>query len=518
MLNALLIALLLAQASPVRVVDPADQTKAAGVSTVGAVKALNVNCVGGCAATISLGDAGLSFSGWTPDGGNIGYMRMPDGGPLEVYTVNSSGSSGGGWVPDGGFIGSVAQGPSRDGGVLWAVESPSFVDLNNTTTTPLAGNATFTGAATRVYSAVVSIVVQSNVASATNGFQLQSSPDGTNWDHVHLNTYAAGTSMTITGPLQLPYFRVVYTNGASAQASFRLTTMMHPSAQSGSIVALGDLPTDYDHGQITQSVLIGRTTAGGGSYVAVKVNPSGALAADVTGTVSATQGTSPWVVNTHAVTQGTGIDGGQAWNVAPHAVTQSTGFDGGAAWGVTQSNNDNLRTRTASEGDAGRNAGLYAPSLAGFRDSSNALRDARVFDTDTSGGTEWTLGSAIVTQGFGGASVVSGANDDQGNLGIAVYSIPIFNHSSPTNTAVTCSYSTPTLAPTTRRTSRSYISLKNTSGDQTVYIGGSSVSRANGYPLNPLESFEWRIVENTDYYCISGNADAGTIEIRVLEH
>lgn len=505
MLTLLLLSLV-AQSPAVRRSTPATDDPGMVVRQTGTVTVTCTNCAGGSSSV-------------TFDGGNIGYMRMPDGGPLEVYTVNGGGSSGGGWVPDGGFIGSVAQGPSRDGGALWAVELPSMVDTNNTTTTPLAGNATFTGAATRVYAAVVSIVVQSNVSSATNGFQLQSSPDGTNWDHVHLNTYAAGTSMTITGPLQLPYFRVVYTNGASAQASFRLTTVLHQTAQSGSIVALGDLPTDHDHGQITQSVLIGRTTAGGGSYVAVKVNPSGALAADVTGTVSATQGTSPWVVNTHAVTQGTGIDGGQAWNVAGTvSVVQGRGFDGGAAWGVTQSSNDALRARTASEGDAGRPAGLYAPSLAGFRDDTGALRDARVFDTDTSGGTEWSLGSSIVVPRYGGAYPISGANDDQGNLGITVYSIPIFNHSSPTNTAVTCSYSTPTLAPTTRRTSRSYISLKNTSTDQIVYIGGSSVSRANGYPLNPLEAFEWRIVENTDYYCISGNADAGTVEIRVLEH
>lgn len=346
MLTVLLL-MLTSQSPAVRRTTPASDDPGMVVRTVGTTTVNCTNC------------GGSSGGGWTPDGGNIGYMRMPDGGPLEVYTVNSSGSSGGGWVPDGGFIGSVGQGVSIDGGQAW----------------------------------------------------------------------------------------------------------------------------------------------------------------NVTGTVSTTQGTSPWVVGTHAVTQGVGFDGGPAWNVAGTvSVVQGRGFDGGAAWGVTQSANDALRARTASEGDAGRPAGLYAPSLAGFRDATGALRDARVFDTDTSSGTEWSLGSSIVVPLYGGAATISGANDDQGNLGIAVYSIPIFNHSSPTNTAVTCSYSTPTLAPTTRRTSRSYISLKNTSSDQTVYIGGSSVSRANGYPLNPLESFEWRIVENTDYYCISGNADAGTIEIRVLEH
>lgn len=50
--------------------------------------------------------------------------------------------------------------------------------------------------------------------------------------------------------------------------------------------------TDRTLAQTTRTVIEGKTTAGGGAYVPVKVNPSGALAADVTGsTVRATDST-----------------------------------------------------------------------------------------------------------------------------------------------------------------------------------------------------------------------------------
>lgn len=45
--------------------------------------------------------------------------------------------------------------------------------------------------------------------------------------------------------------------------------------------ALNVAPADADIAQVVQSVLHGRSTAGGGTFVDVKVSPSGALAADV---------------------------------------------------------------------------------------------------------------------------------------------------------------------------------------------------------------------------------------------
>lgn len=54
---------------------------------------------------------------------------------------------------------------------------------------------------------------------------------------------------------------------------------------SGNKVTIHDLatqPTDSDYGIVTHSMIHGHTTAGGGSFVDVKVNPSGALTVDAT--------------------------------------------------------------------------------------------------------------------------------------------------------------------------------------------------------------------------------------------
>lgn len=59
---------------------------------------------------------------------------------------------------------------------------------------------------------------------------------------------------------------------------------------------INSTPVNGDIGLITNSIIYGHTTAGGGAYVEVKVTPSGAVLADVTGsTITANQGTSPWV-------------------------------------------------------------------------------------------------------------------------------------------------------------------------------------------------------------------------------
>lgn len=75
-----------------------------------------------------------------------------------------------------------------------------------------------------------------------------------------------------------------------------------------------------DYGIVTNSVIHGLTTAGGGSYVDVKVTPSGALS------VAATQDTSPWVISGTVTATQSGT-----WNIGtltsitnPVTVAQAT--------------------------------------------------------------------------------------------------------------------------------------------------------------------------------------------------
>jgi hypothetical protein len=116
--------------------------------------------------------------------------------------------------------------------------------------------------------------------------QFQFSTDNTNWDDT--NDFNLDTSVSSTRRFQFPvtaqYFRVVYTNGAVAQTAFRMQTILHSTDVLTSIHRI-DTGLDNDRPvTVTKSVIAGETTAGGGSFVNVKVTPSGALAIDTNGT------------------------------------------------------------------------------------------------------------------------------------------------------------------------------------------------------------------------------------------
>ncbi len=71
----------------------------------------------------------------------------------------------------------------------------------------------------------------------------------------------------------------------------KIATIENGSGEQVQIIAIdstttktiGEQITSSDVGLVTNTVIHGKSTAGGGSYVDVKVNPSGALVADVTG-------------------------------------------------------------------------------------------------------------------------------------------------------------------------------------------------------------------------------------------
>lgn len=143
---SLTLALLLTQTPAVRRTTPASDDPGMVVRPVGTA---NVNCTncgniflpdGGNIGSVTQGRALDGGTGWgvyieggnlsvtagvSFDGGSIGYLQMPDGGPLEVYAVNGGGSAGGGWAPDGGFIGSVSQGVGQDGGAWNVTNAPN---------------------------------------------------------------------------------------------------------------------------------------------------------------------------------------------------------------------------------------------------------------------------------------------------------------------------------------------------------------------------------------------------------
>lgn len=183
---------------------------------------------------------------------------------------------------------SVVSGGGGGGG--GDVNLPGVVSAANSTTTPLDANGVFTGAAFDAKDfATLSISVISDQSSATNGLSVQFSQDGTNWDHIHNYAYiVSANGLSYNLPVEMRYMRIVYTNGPVAQTSFRLQSVLRRTQVPPSVYTLEQGVNDYTVASPTKSVIYGKTTGGGGGYVAVKVNPSGALTTEVSGSVSVT--------------------------------------------------------------------------------------------------------------------------------------------------------------------------------------------------------------------------------------
>lgn len=120
------------------------------------------------------------------------------------------------------------------------------------------------------------------------------SPDGI-WVTFHsIKQPNSALNPSVTNP-DLPMTIDVYKSGSDA-TNLVMSTACWAGGTTSSYSKITDTLTDNTLASITRSVITGVTTGGGGGYVNVKVNPSGALVADVTGTVSATQ-SGTWNIN-----------------------------------------------------------------------------------------------------------------------------------------------------------------------------------------------------------------------------
>ena len=105
----------------------------------------------------------------------------------------------------------------------------------NSRSTLLGASAVFTGTGELVsdYSSII-VSVATDQASALNGLSIQQSTDGTNWDFLDNFTLPAGATKTYNVPVQAQYFRVVLTNGTTAQTFLRLQTIFCRNTKRGS--------------------------------------------------------------------------------------------------------------------------------------------------------------------------------------------------------------------------------------------------------------------------------------------
>jgi hypothetical protein len=153
-----------------------------------------------------------------------------------------------------------------------------LIDSGNTTQTLLGANGVYTGDAFNVTEyAAINVNVVSDVPSATNGVKVEFSADGVNWVHSHSTTYSGGSGVGYIFNCEWQFARVVYTNGPVAQASFTLQTIFKLNPVKQSLYTISQSVSGNMFAELGKNVIIGETTGGGGGYVAVKVNPSGAL-------------------------------------------------------------------------------------------------------------------------------------------------------------------------------------------------------------------------------------------------
>lgn len=178
---------------------------------------------------------------------------------------------------------------------------------------------------------------------------------------------------------------------------------------------------DADTGAGTQYVLgVGlRKSASGGSVDfgtatdPIRTDPTGTTTQPVSGTVTANQGTSPWVTNitqfgSSAVVTGTGASGAgiprvTVSNDSNVIVSQATAANLNAT--VVQSTPANLRAQTSSESNTGAAVPTQA-SMVGGTDGTNL----RAFSTDTSG-RQIVIGAAANAAAVTGNPVLVAGSD-----------------------------------------------------------------------------------------------------------
>lgn len=138
------------------------------------------------------------------------------------------------------------------------------ISTDNSTSTPLGISGVFTGTAEDISQyGIIVITTYADEASATDGLSVQFSSDATNWDSTDVFTVPAATGKTFSFQAAAQYFRVVYTNGTTAQTEFRLQTSLKQIYTKPSSHRIQDAIVDEDDAELVKSVLTAKKSSDG---------------------------------------------------------------------------------------------------------------------------------------------------------------------------------------------------------------------------------------------------------------
>lgn len=157
------------------------------------------------------------------------------------------------------------------------IKGDHVISTLNSTTAPLGSNATFTGQWEDVqdYVSILTLVNTDHLA-ASDSIRIDFSTDGVNLDRSIPVSFSTGGDFC-SFPCQAKFFRLRIINGPVAQTFLRAQVQFNAVAESNKLIPLGDTVTTADAALLTKSTIIGKSSSGGGTFVDVKVNPSGSL-------------------------------------------------------------------------------------------------------------------------------------------------------------------------------------------------------------------------------------------------
>lgn len=206
----------------------------------------------------------------------------------------------------------------------------SYIVDTNSTTVPLGSNGVFAGEAFDVskYSAI-NVNVFSDVFSATDGVKVQFSPDGINWDHEHKTSYVSASGIGFIFNAEFKFARVVYTNGATAQSTFRLQTIAKKNYTESSLYTLDQTVKGGMFSKLVKSALTAKNPSG--DYVSIDCTNGGNLKVsieEVEGTLPVSGTVAVSGVATAANQTTTNDRVGSLTETVPATDTASSGLNG----------------------------------------------------------------------------------------------------------------------------------------------------------------------------------------------
>lgn len=153
-----------------------------------------------------------------------------------------------------------------------------MISAGNTTTVPLGSSDVFTGTGEDVlnYSSII-LSVTSNVASKTDGLEIQFSPDNVNWHTTDTYTIAANACKIYALQTAAQYYRVKYTNGGTAQSSFNLCSILKKNGGVDRSHRVADDLSGQDDADLVKAILAAERPGNAGVYTNIQATNGGNL-------------------------------------------------------------------------------------------------------------------------------------------------------------------------------------------------------------------------------------------------